>query len=1261
MFSYLSQKKCLSCHAILLITLAMLTTIACQDEQPLTEDTSSSSSSRLPGGKYDSADGSIGKAGSNYYRREAGTRLHSKNLTVNPSSLSSTSIDTSSVMDAIKKDFKETFLNLPAHEVQLLHSTQENNLTHITLRQTIDGVPIVNTRIHTTLRTSAEHSSPVYTSYDVYQSPSVNTEPTLSINKAIELSREFARTGAISEPTSATLSIYEHDRTLYLTYAIQFPNMVGTLYVIANGPHEGRTFTEESLINISGKVTARISDNGYDTSGDNTRIVPLDGVTVSQHSDTYTQPDGTFTNNATSGDSLHISLSGPIANVQHWAGSPPSSFHLGGTPVSLSDNPSDLEDIVYTHTVQANHADIVIDPEDQEYYMAANNAYHHIVQARRYLEDNGFDADTFESPVHVQVNRIGGCFSAYSPTQKTLYFSRSGDLWNPHGISAGIFGDVSLGAIAQPHCNNTARPSIIIHEYTHFVDDLFGGISSQSLSEGWSDALSCLILDDPVIGSGHYYKSEADLYKNYPIHVPGPFKIEHYGHVRTCDNDYKLPQTSWGHDPHEVGQAWSGFVWHARQNLIARYGSVEGDRIARKLILPSLRSNAPDIKSALIEVFLRDDDDGDLGTPSRHYDELHDAAMRHNLHDAIEIDSTPPAAVSDLQVLGIQGVWPLLKWTAPGDDDHTGTVDYYTVVASTEPINESNFEFAHVLDAPTPREAGSAQYLEGSQLTHFSRHTGTIYFALVSHDNVSNVSTLSNVASGVLKGDVQSVFLIGGSDSASNGAALDYFPSTSILDWSMSGLWHATHEASYSGRKAIWYGDESKESFDGGPSEGSFISPVLSMKGLTHPYLTVEHFGDFETHCYADTTTLLVEAVDGSLTQVFQSEDLFPGFTSDWVHVGIDLGAFKGKDIQLTFHFNAGDDFANTGLGWILDDLRLVDIGDNPWGYQLVINEILPTPSLELDANMDGIVDPQDDEFIELVNSSIDPVDLSGAVIKDNDQVRFTFPSDYTLAPNEAVVIFGGGSPQITGAAFFTAESGLSLDDDGDRVVIQDREGRTIAHLEYTTNKPDISLSRETDGGHNAPMVFHDTLSTLPASPGTSPLEEPFAHMSTSQQIVINEIFARPWDHDTNGNGRLDEPTDRYIELYNRGNSRVDLSGARIENYLNTIGVFPQGTVIEPGAYLVVFGNQFESVDFNAVNVNSFTYSGDPGGLVLSGSGDDITITSPNDDLIASATYGLEADGRVAITRLIQGDPTSRFVRHDLLSDEPLSPGRKTR
>jgi chitodextrinase len=106
-------------------------------------------------------------------------------------------------------------------------------------------------------------------------------------------------------------------------------------------------------------------------------------------------------------------------------------------------------------------------------------------------------------------------------------------------------------------------------------------------------------------------------------------------------------------------------------------------------------------------------------------------------------DEVPPAAVADLAALYPQATTVLLNWTAPGDDQTTGTAAQYQIRYSTAPITSGNFAAATlVTGAPMPLLAGTVQNVDVNGLTPETHY----YFAMMTADEVPNWSGLSNVA-----------------------------------------------------------------------------------------------------------------------------------------------------------------------------------------------------------------------------------------------------------------------------------------------------------------------------------------------------------------------------------------------------------------------------------------------------------------------------------------------------------------------------------
>jgi hypothetical protein len=122
----------------------------------------------------------------------------------------------------------------------------------------------------------------------------------------------------------------------------------------------------------------------------------------------------------------------------------------------------------------------------------------------------------------------------------------------------------------------------------------------------------------------------------------------------------------------------------------------------------------------------------------------------------------------------------------------------------------------------------------------------------------------------------------------------------------------------------------------------------------------------------------------------------------------------------------------------------------------LVINEIYGDPAggPSGDANRDGLRDPQEDEFVELVNTSGQDICLSGWYLGDAaDPSRHRFPLGSLLPAGKALVVFGGGVPigNFGGAEIQTAVASgeLNLNNKGDILVLSDALGTTHQRLSW--------------------------------------------------------------------------------------------------------------------------------------------------------------------------------------------------------------------
>jgi len=223
----------------------------------------------------------------------------------------------------------------------------------------------------------------------------------------------------------------------------------------------------------------------------------------------------------------------------------------------------------------------------------------------------------------------------------------------------------------------------------------------------------------------------------------------------------------------------------------------------------------------------------------------------------------------------------------------------------------------------------------------------------------------------------------------------------------------------------------------------------------------------------------------------------FPASATDGATRSVSVPIADDADAEgsETAVFELTDITTSGGAQIGLSDTVLLTIIDNE--NPLVINEVLadPAPNLDGDANGDGTRSATDDEFVEIYNTSAsNAVDLSGYEYVDvTVGVRHVFPGGTTLAPGEAVVVFGGGTPaaSIPGVVQTASTGTLALNNGGDTFRIVNSAGTEVLSFTFDGSVDDQSLTRDPDftGG----FVPHGTASGAGAlfSPGKTIGGEP--------------------------------------------------------------------------------------------------------------------------------------------------------------------------
>lgn len=271
-------------------------------------------------------------------------------------------------------------------------------------------------------------------------------------------------------------------------------------------------------------------------------------------------------------------------------------------------------------------------------------------------------------------------------------------------------------------------------------------------------------------------------------------------------------------------------------------------------------------------------------------------------------------------------------------------------------------------------------------------------------------------------------------------------------------------------------------------------------------------------------------------------------------------------------------------------------VGGSPGGPDLLTPEPMASVVINEFQNHANPVD-----WIELYNHSNDPVDLSGAYLTDDPLTnKFRIPDGTTI-------------PARGFLSWESAQLGFELFAGGETIFLwNSNQTRVIDVVDFRGASNGVSQGRYPDGGPN----FYGMPNTR-GGPNAVPVRYP---------VVINEIMFNPIS------GLND---DEYVEIYNRGNSAVNISGW--EFVVGISYVFPTNSLtinMPAGAHWVIARNPTNLAAIYTNLTNTANLFGPYGGTLANGGERIVFCAADYDNVLGQGTVRLQ----VPISDVTYGD-----------------------
>ena len=253
----------------------------------------------------------------------------------------------------------------------------------------------------------------------------------------------------------------------------------------------------------------------------------------------------------------------------------------------------------------------------------------------------------------------------------------------------------------------------------------------------------------------------------------------------------------------------------------------------------------------------------------------------------------------------------------------------------------------------------------------------------------------------------------------------------------------------------------------------------------------------------------------------------------------------------------------------------------------LVISEVMS-------ANGSALPDEtgQFTDWLEVWNSSDHDIDLKDISLSNrSDKAKFIFPA-HVLPPDGRVIVFASDTNQNDPGRAYHAKFKISS------IAANLFMFNPAGHVMYSLTVPTLNTNEVYELAPDG--TYQKSTTYSPGFPNSPEGHQQYlaAYAVTPDQLLINEIMATPRSGLRDEDGDLSD----WIELYNSGTTPFDLSNLALSDNPDRPlkWLFPEGAVVKPGSYYVVFASGKNKLGAGGFPHTNFSLSGEGETIILS-------------------------------------------------------------